>query len=160
MTISSTDLNAMQERLARNRAKNIGPSVLGTKPGRSAESSAAPLGVNPAWLKIGRKEHSDITCEADQHREILKWAKFNGIIVRHSRMDCEHGEGNGEPDFIAMKWGRVCAVEQKHGKNKPTKAQRDRMAEYEAAGIPGLFSWTVADTCAFMRKHLLKPTID
>lgn len=121
----------------------------------SGEAVISP-GVDTACPAEAITEHSSITCEADQHKEILKWASGNCIAVRHSRMDTEHGEGNGEPDFIFMKDGRVCVVEQKFGKNKPTKAQRDRMAEYEASGVPGAFSLTVAETIAFAKEHLMK----
>ena len=87
-----------------------------------AKEESAPLHVPDH-----SEEHSSITGESDQHEQLVKWAKFNGIVYRHSPMGRPHFEGNGELDFWLAKNGGVCAVEMKFGKRKPTHEQLARM---------------------------------
>lgn len=112
-----------------------------------------------AALIVAEAEHSSITCEAEQHAQLIKWAKFNGIVYRHSPMDRKHFEGNGEPDFWFAKSGKVCCVEMKFGTNEPTKAQCERIEELNRADVPADWFKTVASAIVFVTKHLLNDEI-
>jgi hypothetical protein len=138
----------------RARQKRFGPPV-GERVTQKGDClpPTPPAEANECELE----ENSAITCEADQHAQILKWANFQGIFVRHSPMDRPQYEGNGMLDFFLMFQGRVCALEMKFGRDKkPTVDQRKCMAALTRAGIPNDVFWTVNEAIAFASGKLLK----
>jgi hypothetical protein len=103
------------------------------------------------------EEASCVTCEADQHVALMKWADFHGIAYEHSRMDRATSGIVGTPDFYFMRDGKVIWVEMKFGKGKLTKAQEERQAVLRTCGILGTTSYTIADAIAFVKSQLLNP---
>lgn len=102
------------------------------------------------------EEHSSITCEADQHAELIKWADGHRIAYRHSPMHEAHKEGDGEPDFLFMANRKVVFVEMKFGRHKkPTKKQQERQDYYHFCGVRGDTFWTIAEAIYFVSEHLI-----
>jgi hypothetical protein len=109
------------------------------------------------------EEHSSITCEGDQHSELMKWAKGRRIAYRHSPMHGHspmheaHKEGNGEPDFLFMANRKVVFVEMKFGRHeKPSKKQQERQDYYRFCGVRGDTFWTIREAIYFVSEHLLR----
>lgn len=116
----------------------------------AAKEQSEPLPDVAVWEEV-----SCVTCEADQHDALMKWANYYGIAYEHSRMDQATSGIVGTPDFYFMKNGKVVWVEMKFGKGKLSKAQEERQAVLKTCGIDGRTAWTIADAIAFVKEKIL-----
>ena len=136
--------------------------------GRGGEPRTSPLEIvglakaeaAPVAAEAMPEEHSSITCEKEQHDEIMKWADGVGLPYDHSPMDRPQYQGNGRADFLFFLDGKMRWVEQKFGKGKLTKAQSEWQFQMSSAGNAGLNSWTVAETIAYLRREFFPTEIN